>query len=447
MPQVADLSVQYLPTDAITGYARNARTHSDEQIAQIAASIKEFGFTSPILIDDDDTIIAGHGRLAAAIRLKLQQVPTIKLAGLTPTQRKALVLADNRLALNAAWDSAMLSLELDNLAKEGFSLDLLGFTEDDLKDLLSASEFGAAPTGDEESIPEPAEEATTQLGDVWLLGEHRLMCGDSTNPSDVQELMRGELADLVWTDPPYNVNVEGEAGTILNDDMDSAHFRDFLRDVYRCYFDAMRPGACIYVAHGESERASFTAMFEHAGLKLSQVLIWVKQSATLSRQDFNWQHEPILYGWKEGAGHYFCEDYTRTTVIDDDVDIRKMKADELRDLIIEMRNSVTSTVIRHDRPTKSELHPTMKPVALVKRMIEWSSIKGQIVLDLFGGSGTTLIASHALRRVARIMELDPRYCDVIVKRWQDFTGQQAALERTNQTFCEVENERISISTP
>ena len=225
----------------------------------------------------------------------------------------------------------------------------------------------------------------------------------------------------------------------MNDDMGASEFRDFLRSVYACYYAVMRAGAVIYVAHGESERAAFSDCFIETGLKMSQVLIWVKQSATLSRQDFNWQHEPIIYGWKEGAGHYFCGDFTLTTVIDDDIDLKSMKKEQLIDLVNEMRNKTSGTIIRHNRPTKSDLHPTMKPVALVERMIEWSSHPGEIVLDLFGGSGSTLIAAQKANRHARLMELDPKFCDVIVKRWQEFTGKQAIHAETGQPFAEVKN--------
>jgi DNA modification methylase len=263
------------------------------------------------------------------------------------------------------------------------------------------------------------------------------MCGDSTNIQHVEKLMAGGKADLVWTDPPYNVAIDGKAGTIMNDDMGDSQFRDFLLAVYGCYFAVMREGACIYVAHADSERANFTQAYKDSGLKLSQVLIWVKQSATLSRQDFNWQHEPILYGWKEGAGHYFCGDFTRTTVIDDDVDLKNMKREQLIALVNDMRTEAKSTVLRHDRPTKSDLHPTMKPVALVQRMIQWSSRNGEVVLDLFGGSGSTLIAAHKCGRQARLMELDPRFADVIVRRWQEFSGESATLEADGRAFDDI----------
>ena len=265
------------------------------------------------------------------------------------------------------------------------------------------------------------------------------MCGDSTSVDAVKTLMDGQLADMVWTDPPYNVAIKGKAGTIMNDDMADSAFAQFLFEMYTAMYTSMQPGAVIYVAHADSERANFTQQFLAAKFKLAQVLIWVKQSATLSRQDFNWQHEPILYGWKPGAGHYFCGDFCLTTVIDDDVDIRKMTKPQLLEMVNELRTEHKTTVLRHNRPTKSDLHPTMKPVALVERMITWSSKPGETVLDIFGGSGSTLIACEKIHRASRLMELDPKYCDVIVKRWEAFTGKQATHAVTGKTFAEVAN--------
>jgi DNA modification methylase len=253
--------------------------------------------------------------------------------------------------------------------------------------------------------------------------------------------MDGKLADMVWTDPPYNVAIEGVAGKIMNDDMDNESFKTFLLDVYACYFMTLKAGGVIYVAHADSERANFTQCFKDAGFKLSQVLIWVKQSGTLSRQDFNWQHEPILYGWKEGDAHYFCGDFTRTTIIDDDIDLKKMTKPQLQELVNSYRTEQKTTALRENRPSRSELHPTMKPVNLVQRMIEWSSVQKDIVLDLFGGSGSTLMACTNTGRYARLMELDPKYCDVIIKRWQEFTGKIAVHADTNKPFAEVTHER------
>lgn len=418
------MQIKEVAVEKLIPYANNSRTHDDKQVAQLAASIKEFGFRNPILTDGFG-IIAGHGRLMAAKKLGLKQVPTIDCSDLTEAQKKAYIIADNKLALNAGWDSVMLTAELKELEELGFDLDVLGFDDKEINKLLAPETTEGLV--DEDDVPEMPPEPRTKLGDIYILGQHRLMCGDSTSIDDVEKLMEGEKCDMVWTDPPYNVAIEGAAGTIMNDDMSDASFKDFLTSVYSCYYLTMKDGAVIYVAHADTERVNFTQCFKESGLKLSQVLIWVKQAGTLSRQDFNWQHEPILYGWKEGAGHYFCGDFTRTTVIDDDIDIKKLNKKELEALVNSLRTEQKTTVLRENRPSKSDLHPTMKPVNLVQRMIEWSSVAGDKVLDLFGGSGSTLIACEKTGRRARLMELDPKYCDVIVKRWEDFTGKQAEL--------------------
>jgi DNA modification methylase len=418
-------------------YARNSRTHSDEQIGQIAASIKEWGWTTPVLVDEDGSIIAGHGRTLAAQRLKMTEVPVMVAKGWSDAKKRAYVIADNKLALNAGWDESMLNLELGELQDMGFDISLIGFGKNELSELMA--EEPTEGLTDENAVPEVQEKPKSQRGDVWLLGEHRLMCGDSTQADDLAKLMDGDKADLVWTDPPYNVAIDGKAGKIMNDDMSDAEFRKFLDAVYARYFENMRDGAVIYVAHADSERVAFTDCFVKAGLKLSQILVWAKQSGTLSRQDFNWKHEPILYGWKEGAGHYFCKDFTLTTVIDDDLDIDKLKKDDMVAMLKQIKEQMPTTVIRHDRPTKSDLHPTMKPVGLVQRMVEWSSMDGWIVLDLFGGSGSTMIACEKTHRKSRLMELDPKFSDVIIKRWQDFTGKKATHAETGKTFDEVSN--------
>jgi DNA modification methylase len=414
-----------MSVETLIPYAKNARTHSDEQVAQIAGSIKEFGFNNPVLVDKDNSIIAGHGRLMAARKLGMDKVPVVQLGHMTEAQRKAYVLADNKLALNAGWDSVMLSAELKELEELGFDLDIIGFDTKEIDKLLAPETTEGLV--DEDQLPLTPTEPKTKLGDIYILGAHRLMCGDSTSIDDVEKLMEGKKCDMVWTDPPYNVAIQGAAGKIMNDDMSDASFKDFLSSVYSCYYLTMKDGAVIYVAHADTERVNFTQTFKDSGLKLSQVLIWVKQAGTLSRQDFNWQHEPILYGWKEGAGHYFCGDFTRTTVIDDDIDIKKLNKKELEALVNSMRTELKTTALRENRPSKSDLHPTMKPVNLVQRMIEWSSTAGEVVLDLFGGSGSTMIACEKTGRKARLMELDPKYCDVIVKRWEDFTGKKAVL--------------------
>lgn len=440
----ADLSVIYRAPADLVPDPRNARTHSDEQVLQLRASIDEFGFTNPILLRDDGaTIGAGHGRWEASqLDPPLRRVPTITIPGLTDAQWRAYVIADNQLALNAGWNEALLVAELDALVGMGFDTGLIGFEQAELEALFATADATAEGLVPDDQAPPAPEFPVSARGDVWLLGRHRVMVGDATAAADVDRLMDSARADLVWTDPPYNVAVSGAAGSILNDDMADGAFRAFLDQVFAQYWRVMRPGAVIYVAHAESERANFTAAFLDAGLKLSQVRIWAKQSATLSRSDYNWQHEPILYGWKEGAAHYFAGDFTLTTLIGDEApDLSKMRKADLVALLTEIRAAVKSTVVEHDRPSRSDLHPTMKPVGLVQEMVENSSRPGEVLLDLFGGAGSTLIAGEKTGRTCRLMELDPRFADVIVRRWQEFTGRAARLEATGRTFEEVSDGR------
>jgi len=420
---IAGLSVQ--PIELLIPYARNARTHSPEQVQQIADSVQEFGWTNPVLIDEDNNIIAGHGRVMAAELLGYTEVPCITLTDLTELQKQAYIIADNKLALNAGWDEALLQIELRSLQDQGFNLDLSGFSALELKGLIGPDAPVRQGKTDDDEVPPVPTEPIARPGDIWILGRHKLMVGDATNQGDVQRLMGEEDADLVWTDPPYNVAYEGQAGKIINDDMGAGAFKTFLtRAMTNCY-QTLKDGGCIYVSHADTERVNFTQAFLDAGLKMAQVLIWVKQSGTLSRQDYNWQHEPILYGWKEGAAHYFAGNFTQTTVIDNELDVSKLKISQAREIIKQLLEHLQTTVIREDRPSKSELHPTMKPVALVQRMVESSSREGEIVFDPFGGSGTTLITAEKTNRICRTMELDPKFADVIINRWQNFTGKTA----------------------
>ena len=400
--------------DALIPYARNARTHSAEQIDQIAASIKEFGWTNPVLVDGENGIIAGHGRVLAARKLGQKDVPVIELAHLSDAQRRAYILADNKLALNAGWDDSLLAIELQDLASLDFDVSITGFSEDEI-DRLNPEEASSGMT-DEDAIPGLTATPVTVLGDVWLLGKHRLMCGDSTSADDVETLMAGAVADMVFTDPPYNVAYSGSGevnrlGGIENDDMDDASFNDFLDAVFDCYLLSMKPLAPIYVCHPDSKSAPKLAFERSFGerFKKSSTIIWVKQSAGMGWQDYRVQHEPILYGWKEGDGsHYYCGDRAKTTVWE----------------------------IGRDAQA-NYVHPMQKPVALPAEAIANSSKKGQVVLDMFGGSGSTLIACEKTGRVNRSMELDPKYCDVIVRRWQDHTGKKARHAVTGDTFDDV----------
>jgi len=384
-------------------YARNSRTHSDDQVAQIAASIKEFGWTNPILVDTEGVVIAGHGRLMAARKLGYTEVPTIELSDMTDTQRKAYVIADNRLALNAGWDNEMLTVELNELLAEGYELDILGFDAKELDALLEPEVLEGLT--DEDAVPEVPVEPVTKPGDVWLLGKHRLMCGDSTSITDIERLTGEAKVDVWLTDPPYNVAYEGgtkEKLTIQNDSMGDDQFRQFLRDAYVAADAVMKPGAVFYIWHADSEGYNFRGAAQDAGWKVRQCLIWKKSSLVMGRQDYHWKHEPCLYGWKEGAGHLWAADRKQTTILE------------------------------FDKPSRNGEHPTMKPVALFEYQLLNNTKGGDIVLDSFGGSGTTMIAAEKNGRIARLMELDPKYCDVIIKRWEDFTGKKATLEERNE---------------
>jgi site-specific DNA-methyltransferase (adenine-specific) len=391
--------VEKVSIEKLIPYARNARTHDEAQVSQIAASIKEFGFNNPILISDDYSIIAGHGRLAAARKLGLAEVPVIRLSHLSDTQRKAYVLADNRLALNAGWDNDLLKLELIELKAEDVDLEMLGFSVEELDGLLNALEPTEGLT-DEDAVPEPPEEPITKPGDIWILGKHRLMCGDSTSIDHLEKLCNGRQVDMWLTDPPYNVAYEGktkDALTIKNDSMSDDTFRQFLRDAYTAADAVMKAGAVFYIWHADSEGYNFRGAAQDAGWKVRQCLIWKKSTMVMGRQDYHWKHEPCLYGWKEGAGHLWSADRKQTTILE------------------------------FDKPSRNGEHPTMKPVALFEYQMLNNTKGGDIVLDSFGGSGTTLVAAEKNGRVAYLMELDPKYCDVIVKRWEEFTGKKAEL--------------------
>jgi site-specific DNA-methyltransferase (adenine-specific) len=389
-------------------YARNARTHSDEQVAQIAASIKEFGWTNPILVDGDNGIIAGHGRLAAARKLGNTEVPVIELTGLSEAQKRAYILADNKLALNAGWDIDLLTEELKELKDLNFDLELTGFSDKELADFLTEEVEGLT---DEDAVPDVPEEPKTKLGDIYQLGKHRLMCGDSCSLTDMEKLCDGQPVDMWLTDPPYNVAYEGktkDALKIQNDSMGDDQFRQFLRDAYVTADLVMKAGAVFYIWHADSEGYNFRGAAHDAGWKVRQCLIWKKSTMVMGRQDYHWKHEPCLYGWKEGAGHLWATDRKQTTILE------------------------------FDKPSRNGEHPTMKPVALFEYQMLNNTKGGDIVLDSFGGSGTTMLAAEKHGRYARLMELDPKYCDVIVKRWEDFTGKTAKLVNAHAQPSELE---------
>lgn len=412
MRQVADL----------VPYARNARAHSDEQIQQLRASLREFGFVAPLLIDAEGNILAGHGRLIAAKAEGYVEVPCVLVEHLTETQRRAYILADNRLAERASWDEDMLQLELQELRDAGFDFTLTGFDESDLQleDSIDVEE-------DDYEMELPAE-PKSRRGQIYQLGAHRLMCGDATVSADILKLMGGIQAQLLLTDPPYNVDYTGgpdnERGGIANDAMDDAAYEDFLRAVLANALAVLEPGSSYYLWHADGEPGrSVRNACHYVGIQVRQCLIWVKQTATLGRQDYQWQHEPCLhgqteieasalecgttwddheaclYGWKDGQAHLWRSDRKQTTVLE------------------------------YDKPTKSIEHPTMKPVRLFGYQVANSTLPGAVVLDVFAGSGTTVIACEQLGRTACMMELDPVNVDVIIDRWEKFTGQKAVLLR------------------
>jgi DNA modification methylase len=409
---MSKLEIKYLPPDKIVKYINNSRTHSKEQIDQLKASIKEFGMCTPIGLHNG-VILYGHARYDALCQLGFTEIPTVDLSHLTDTQKRAYVIADNKLALNAGWDEEALVNEMNALAEASFDLGLTGFNADELSALLDKA-IGTEGLTDEDDVPEIPETPTTVLGDIWLLGDHRLMCGDSTSIDAVEKLVDAQKIDMWLTDPPYNVAYEGktkDALKIENDNMGDEQFRQFLRDCYVAADSVMKSGAVFYIWHADSEGYNFRGAAKDAGWKVRQCLIWKKQTMVMGRQDYHWKHEPCLYGWKDGAGHLWAADRKQTTILE------------------------------FDRPSRNGEHPTMKPVALFEYQMLNNTKGGDIVLDSFGGSGTTLIAAEKNGRIARIMELDPKYADVIVKRWQEFTGKTATLESSGKSFNEVHNER------
>lgn len=371
--------------DRLVPYARNARTHSKEQILQLRASLREFGFVNPVIVDKDLNVIAGHGRIMAAKEEGIAEVPCVFAEHLTEAQKRAYIIADNRLALNAGWDAEMLSVELADLQGADFDISLLGFDDAELNKLLGGMDD--VKDDDFDVDAELQKPAITQLGDLWLLGKHRLVCGDSTKAETFDLLMDGKQANLTVTDPPYNVNYEGRAGKIKNDNMADDKFYQFLLAAFAHTEKAMAKDASIYVFHADTEGLNFRRAFSDAGFYLSGTCIWKKQSLVLGRSPYQWQHEPILFGWKKAGKHAWYSDRKQTTIWE------------------------------FEKSKKNGEHPTMKPVPLIAYPIVNSSMTGCIVLDPFGGSGSTLIASEQTDRVCFTVELDEKYCDVIVKRY------------------------------
>ena len=371
-------------------YERNPRIN-DGAVEAVAASIKEFGWRAPLVVDDNNVIICGHTRLKAAEHLGLDTVPVHVAKGLTPEQIKAYRIADNKTGEIAEWDFDLLPLELADLQNMDFDLSVLGFDTDELDKILNGDDVITGGQTDPDEVPETPEIPVSKAGEIYQLGRHRLMCGDSTSSVDIEALMNGEKVNLLLQDPPYNVAYEGGTGmTIQNDNMDDAAFFNFLTDAFKCAVEVMTPGASFYIFHADSEGYNFRGACKFAGLQVRQCLVWKKDSLVLGRQDYQWEHEPILYGWKDGFAHSWYSDRKQTTVLE------------------------------FDRPKRSELHPTTKPVEILIYLIKNSSRRDELVADFFGGSGSTLIAAEQTGRKACVMELDEKYCDVIRKRWAEF---------------------------
>src|SRR6266853_2851996 len=400
--------------DRLIPFARNPRTHSEAQVTQIAASIAEFGFLNPILVDTNAGIIAGHGRLRAARKLQLQEVPVIVLDHLTDAQKRAYILADNQLALNAGWDETLLRAELAALQEEDFNVALIGFDDEELARLLAAQDAAAGLT-DEDAIPELPETPISLAGDLWILGDHRLLVGDATDDEAVAKLMAGAAADLIFTDPPYNVDYEGytkEHLKIKGDRMSDAEFKQFLEGAFRSYRTLVKPGASMYVCHSSSWQREFQNALESAGFEVRCQIIWAKNTFAWGFGRYKFQHEPVFYSHVAGQKDPWYGDKSQ------------------------------STLWEENKPAANRLHPTAKPVELVERALLNSSKAGDVVADLFGGSGSTLIGCERRGRHARLMEIDPKYCDVIVQRWQEFTGKQATCENAHgATFEHVREGR------
>lgn len=402
------MEITQLQIEAVKPYINNPR-RNESAVDKVVASIEEFGFQQPIVVDKNYVIIVGHTRLLAAQKLQLKTVPVVIASALNDAQVKAYRIADNRSNQESSWDDELLRLELRDLQNLEYDLKRTCFNDDEIDRILTLEELPAALTDEDDCPPLPAE-PTTKPGDIYILGRHRLMCGDSTNTEHLTQLMGGSLADMIFTDPPYNVDynpdtrpIGGRArsvnklGSIKNDKMDSGAFTDFLRAVFNNAITGIKGGASVYVCHADNVGIIFRTVFEEI-FKLASVLIWAKNNFAIGRADYHWMHEPILYGWQKGCTHKWHGDRSQTTIWNIS------------------RESGANYV-----------HPTQKPVALVEKAITNSSKSGDLILDLFGGSGSTLMACEKLQRGARLMELDPKYCDVIVQRWEAFTGKKASL--------------------
>lgn len=408
------MKIQKVAIDKVIPYERNPRKN-EAAVAKVADSLNEFGWKQAIVVDSEMVIIAGHTRLLAAKQLGMKEVPILVADDLTPAQVKAYRLADNRTHEESEWDKAALAIELGELGDLDYDLRYTGFDPEEIKGLKALAEAVENGLKDEDDCPEVAAEPVSRLGDIWLLGRHRVMCGDSTRIDQVEQLIAGSLADMVFTDPPYNVDYEGYTDDklkITHDKMSDTQFTQFLLDIFASYFTAVKKGASMYVCHGSIYQREFQNALEANGFTVRNQIIWAKNHFAWGRGRYKFQHEPIFYCYQKGASDPWYGDKAQ------------------------------STLWRIDKPNANRLHPTMKPVSLVEMALQNSSKAGDVVLDLFGGSGSTLIACEKNARNARLMELDPKYCDVIIKRWQEFTGHKALHLGEEQVFDDIANERL-----
>ncbi len=385
--------MQLVPLEKLVPYVNNARTHSPEQITKLRSSLREFGFINPVIIDREYSVIAGHGRILAAKEEGIKEVPCVFVDYLTEAQKKAYILADNRMALDAGWDEELLRIEIEALQGADFDVSLTGFEEQELADLFSGDEEAAAKDDDFDLSSALEKAAFVERGDIWTVGRHRLMCGDATSAEDVEKLMDGRKANLIVTDPPYGVSFKSSDGlTIQNDSMKDGEFYNFLLSAFQCMAEHLESGGSAYVFHADTEGLNFRKAFIDAGFHLAGVCIWVKNSLVLGRSDYQWQHEPVLFGWKKGGKHSWYSDRSQTTIWN------------------------------YDKPKRNKNHPTSKPLDLLGYPICNSSQENAVVIDTFGGSGSTMMACEQLNRICCMMELDEKYASVILRRYVEDTG-------------------------
>lgn len=412
-----------MKTSDLIPYENNPRTIPQEAVDDVCESYRQCGVIDPIEVDENNVILAGHTRRMAAIQVGLTSVDVLKVTGLTEEQKRKYRILANKTGEKSGWDYDLLAEELDELDFGDYD-----FGWDFPEEENSLIEKEAEEDNYKVEIP---EEPKTKLGQIFKLGVHRLMCGSSADPEQVNKLVLegGAKVDLLLTDPPYGVDYSGSNGLkIENDNLAGDEFVTFLRDAFAAADQVMKPGAAFYIWHAESGGSVFRTALIKVGWKLRQCLIWVKNGFVIGRQDYQWRHEPCLYGWKDGAAHYFTNDRTQSTVFDDKIDLKKLKKEEMLQLLQEVFSEKTpTTILYEDKPLRNDVHPTMKPVPLMGKLISNSTKAGETVLDLFGGSGSTMIACEQLGRSCCMMELDPKYCDVIIDRWETFTGEKAVL--------------------